>query len=107
MAGSIPACCCLPNRIASPIWRECSEWPSTIDAFFGTAISDDEISSALTAGRTCCLKNLLTDIAGVRAGHADDAALASGGTPVIFDNPAVPGIDVPGGGPGARERPLP
>src|SRR5260370_480784 len=104
MAGSIPACCCLPNRIASPIWRECSEWPSTIDAFFGTAISDDERSSALAAGRTCCLKNLLTDIAGVRVGHADDAALASGVTAVIFDKPAVASSDVRGGGPGTREE---
>src|SRR5260370_41328079 len=106
MAGSIPACCCLPNRIASPIWRECSEWPSTIDAFFGTAISDDEISSALTAGRTCCLKNLLTDIAGVRVVHADDAALAPGVTAVIFDKPPVAAIDLPGGRPGTRGAPL-
>jgi D-aminopeptidase len=35
------------------------------------------------------MKNLLTDIAGVRVGHADDAALASGVTAVIFDKPAV------------------
>ena len=49
------------------------------------------------------LKNLLTDIAGVRVGHADDAALASGVTAVIFDTPAVASIDVRGGGPGTRE----
>jgi L-aminopeptidase/D-esterase-like protein len=49
------------------------------------------------------LKNLLTDISGVRVGHADDAALASGVTAVIFDTPAVAAIDVRGGGPGVRE----
>ena len=49
------------------------------------------------------MKNLLTDIAGVRVGHADDAALASGVTAVIFDKPAVAAIDIRGGGPGIRE----
>jgi L-aminopeptidase/D-esterase-like protein len=52
------------------------------------------------------LKNLLTDIAGVRVGHADDARLASGVTAVIFDTPAVAAIDVRGGGPGTREAAL-
>jgi L-aminopeptidase/D-esterase-like protein len=49
------------------------------------------------------MKNLLTDIAGVRVGHADDAALASGVTAVVFDAPAVAAIDVRGGGPGIRD----
>jgi L-aminopeptidase/D-esterase-like protein len=49
------------------------------------------------------MKNLLTDIAGVRVGHADDAALASGVTAIVFDAPAVAAIDVRGGGPGTRE----
>ena len=49
------------------------------------------------------MKNLLTDIAGVRVGHADDRALASGVTAVIFDRPAVAAIDIRGGGPGIRE----
>jgi L-aminopeptidase/D-esterase-like protein len=52
------------------------------------------------------LNNLLTDIAGVRVGHADDAALASGVTAVIFDRPAVAAMDVRGGGPGTREGAL-
>jgi L-aminopeptidase/D-esterase-like protein len=52
------------------------------------------------------MKNLLTDIAGVSVGHADDAALASGVTAVIFDAPAVAAIDVRGGGPGTREGAL-
>jgi L-aminopeptidase/D-esterase-like protein len=52
------------------------------------------------------LKNLLTDIAGVRVGHADDAALASGVTTVVFDSPVVAALDVRGGGPGTREGAL-
>jgi L-aminopeptidase/D-esterase-like protein len=53
--------------------------------------------------RTGALKNLLTDIAGVRVGHAHDAAIASGVTAILFDTPAVASIDVRGGGPGTRE----
>ena len=49
------------------------------------------------------MKNLLTDIEGVRVGHADDTALASGVTAIVFDAPAVASIDVRGGGPGTRE----
>jgi L-aminopeptidase/D-esterase-like protein len=52
------------------------------------------------------VQNLLTDIAGVRVGHADDAALASGVTAILFDQPAVAAIDIRGGGPGVREDAL-
>jgi L-aminopeptidase/D-esterase-like protein len=52
------------------------------------------------------MNNLLTDIAGVRVGHGDDATLASGVTAVIFDRPAVAAMDVRGGGPGTREGAL-
>ena len=52
------------------------------------------------------MKNLLTDIAGVSVGHADDARLASGVTAILFDKPAVAAIDVRGGGPGTREETL-
>jgi L-aminopeptidase/D-esterase-like protein len=52
------------------------------------------------------MNNLLSDVAGVRVGHADDAALASGVTAVIFDSPAVAAMDVRGGGPGTREGAL-
>ena len=52
------------------------------------------------------MNNLLTDIAGVRVGHAGDAARASGVTAVIFDEPAVAAMDVRGGGPGTREGAL-
>src|SRR5204863_480654 len=64
----------------------------------------------LTRSQPCShlrqMKNLLTDIAGVSVGHADDTALASGVTAIIFDKPAVTSIDVRGGGPGTREDAL-
>lgn len=52
------------------------------------------------------MKNLLTDVSGVSVGHADDAALGSGVTAIVFDAPAVASIDVRGGGPGTREDAL-
>src|SRR3984893_16538145 len=52
------------------------------------------------------MNNLLTDIVGVRVGHAGDAALASGVTAVVFDKPVVAAMDVRGGGPGTREGAL-
>jgi L-aminopeptidase/D-esterase-like protein len=52
------------------------------------------------------MNNLLTDVAGVRVGHADDIQLASGVTVIIFDHPAVAAMDVRGGGPGTREGAL-
>src|SRR6204780_1068788 len=52
------------------------------------------------------MNNLLTDIAGVRVGHAVDATLASGATAIVFDQPFVAAMDVRGGGPGTREGAL-
>lgn len=52
------------------------------------------------------LRNLITDIPGVRVGHAGDASLGSGTTVVAFDKPVVASIDVRGGGPGTRESAL-
>ncbi|UDL94678.1 P1 family peptidase [Lichenihabitans sp. PAMC28606] len=50
--------------------------------------------------------NLLTDIPGVRVGHAQDAALASGVTAVLFDDPAVASLAIHGGAPGTRDTAL-
>ena len=52
------------------------------------------------------MRNLLTDVSGVRVGHAHDAVIASGVTAILFDSPAVASIDVRGGGPGTREDAL-
>jgi L-aminopeptidase/D-esterase-like protein len=51
-------------------------------------------------------RNLITDISGVRVGHAGDTKLGSGVTAVIFDAPVVGSVDVRGGGPGTRETAL-
>jgi len=52
------------------------------------------------------MRNLITDVPGLKVGHAGDLRLGSGSTAVIFDEPAVASIDVRGGGPGTRESVL-
>lgn len=51
-------------------------------------------------------QNLITDVAGLRVGNAQDARLASGVTAIVFDEPAVAAVDVRGGAPGTRETDL-
>jgi L-aminopeptidase/D-esterase-like protein len=51
-------------------------------------------------------RNLITDVAGLRVGHAGDARLGSGATVVVFEAPVVGSVDVRGGGPGTRETAL-
>ena len=52
------------------------------------------------------MRNLITDVAGLKVGHGTDTRLGSGATVVVFDTPAVASIDVRGGGPGTRETAL-
>jgi D-aminopeptidase len=52
------------------------------------------------------LRNLITDVPGLKVGHAEDTRLGSGATAIVFDVPAVGSIDVRGGGPGTRETAL-
>jgi len=52
------------------------------------------------------LKNLITDIPGLRVGNAQDETLASGVTALIFDQPTVASIAVGGGAPGLRDTAL-
>jgi L-aminopeptidase/D-esterase-like protein len=51
-------------------------------------------------------RNLITDVAGILVGQADDAHLASGVTAVVFADPAVTGVVVGGGAPATRETDL-
>ncbi|MGI8527329.1 MAG: P1 family peptidase [Pseudolabrys sp.] len=51
-------------------------------------------------------RSLITDVTGVRVGHAQDERLGSGVTAVVFDTPVAASIDVRGGGPGTRETAL-
>jgi len=52
------------------------------------------------------MRNLITDVAGILVGQADDARLASGVTAIVFEEPAVAAVDVRGGAPGTRETDL-
>ncbi|WP_152048471.1 P1 family peptidase [Aureimonas psammosilenae] len=51
-------------------------------------------------------RNLLTDVAGLLVGHAEDARLGSGSTAVICEEPATCAVQVLGGAPGTRETDL-
>lgn len=51
--------------------------------------------------------NLLTDIPGIRVGHAqDEDVLRSGVTAILFDQPAIAAVSVLGGAPASREGAL-
>tara|TARA_R110002072_G_scaffold49581_1_gene134567 strand:- start:87 stop:1046 length:960 start_codon:yes stop_codon:yes gene_type:complete len=52
------------------------------------------------------MRNLITDVAGLRVGHAHDAALKSGVTMLTADAPFTCGVHVMGGAPGTRETDL-
>jgi D-aminopeptidase len=52
------------------------------------------------------MRNLITDVPGLRVGHAADMRLGSGATVVVFEEPAVGSVDLRGGGPGTRETSL-
>ncbi len=52
------------------------------------------------------MKNLITDVAGVKIGHADDIRAATGATAIVFDEPAVASIAILGGAPGTRDTAL-
>ncbi|AWN39025.1 P1 family peptidase [Methylobacterium radiodurans] len=48
----------------------------------------------------------ITDIAGIRVGHASDLGAATGVTAILFDACVTAAVDVRGGGPGTRETDL-
>jgi L-aminopeptidase/D-esterase-like protein len=52
------------------------------------------------------MRNLITDVAGVRIGHAGNTLLGSGVTAIVFEEPATASVDLRGGGPGTRETAL-
>jgi D-aminopeptidase len=61
---------------------------------------------SLLIRETAVARNLITDIPGLKVGHAGDAKLGSGTTVVVFDRPVTASVDVRGGGPGTRETAL-
>ena len=52
------------------------------------------------------IHNLLTDVAGLRVGNAEDSRIRSGVTVVLCDKPAIASVQVLGGAPGTRETDL-
>ncbi len=51
-------------------------------------------------------KNLITDVAGLRVGNAENAQANTGTTVIITETPATAAVMVAGGGPGTRETDL-
>jgi L-aminopeptidase/D-esterase-like protein len=52
------------------------------------------------------LRNAITDVAGIRVGHAQDLEALTGCTAILCEDGAVGGVDVRGGAPGTRETDL-
>jgi L-aminopeptidase/D-esterase-like protein len=52
------------------------------------------------------LQNAITDVAGIRVGHAQDMDAFTGCTAILCEDGAVGGVDVRGGAPGSRETDL-
>ena len=51
-------------------------------------------------------RNLITDVAGIRVGNAEDRRVRTGVTVVVPDRPAMAAVAVTGGAPGTRETDL-
>lgn len=51
-------------------------------------------------------RNAITDVPGLKVGHAEDRRIASGVTAVLFDEPCVASIAIGGGAPGLRDAAL-
>ena len=52
------------------------------------------------------MRNLITDVSGLRVGNAHDLRIASGVTALVFDEPSVASIAIHGGAPGVRDSAL-
>jgi L-aminopeptidase/D-esterase-like protein len=52
------------------------------------------------------MRNLITDVKGLRIGQAHDAAAATGVTVALFDRPTIASVAVLGGAPGTRDTAL-
>lgn len=51
-------------------------------------------------------RNLITDVAGLRVGNAEDHVIKTGTTVLVADPPFIASVDVMGGSPGSRETEL-
>ena len=74
-------------------------------ALIGAAAATASTASAKAAkpkGKTGP-RNLVTDVAGIKIGQAQDANARTGVTVILCEKPAVAAVDVRGGGPAGRE----
>lgn len=60
----------------------------------------------MMGGKKTMSRNLITDVAGLKVGSAEDSRVATGVTAIVFDAPATASVAVLGGGPGTRETEL-
>ena len=51
-------------------------------------------------------RNAITDVPGLKVGHAEDKRIASGVTAVVFDRPCIASVAIGGGAPGERDTAL-
>jgi L-aminopeptidase/D-esterase-like protein len=61
------------------------------------------MSAAPSTGARPGERNLITDVPGLRVGHAQDAGVRTGVTVLLADAPVTAAVDVRGGGPASRE----
>jgi L-aminopeptidase/D-esterase-like protein len=61
------------------------------------------MSPAPSTGARPGERNLITDVPGLRVGHAQDAGVRTGVTVLLADAPVTAAVDVRGGGPASRE----
>src|SRR3954468_25075838 len=85
------------NRFRERIMRQRTRPPVDAVAIFVSAPDPNKGGS---------VRNLITDVPGLKVGHAEDARLASGVTAIVFDEPAVASMDLRGGAPGTRDTEL-
>jgi L-aminopeptidase/D-esterase-like protein len=59
----------------------------------------------MVEGATPGQRNLITDVAGLSVGNAEDQRILTGTTIIVPDEPMVMAVDIRGGAPGSRETP--
>ncbi len=76
---------------------------TTLAGFASAAAFNDAAAKATASPARPGVRNLITDVAGLKVGQADDAAVRTGVTVILPDKAAVCAVDVRGGGPATRE----
>lgn len=74
--------------------------------FAGTALAPAPLFARSENPENDDIKGSITDVGGIRVGHYTESRRPTGCTVVLFDAPAVAGVDVRGSAPGTRETDL-